>query len=131
MSAVEMEAGREMDAVIAERVIGLPAVAWNAATPCPECGECMRYCGERSWCSPCSEWRYSAYREYSADFSAAWDVAEFMREHGFDVTVLTFAKGGAACEIARPEWRGSEYHEAEDIALAICRAALAAVEAKP
>jgi len=79
---VEMEAGRELDALVAEKVMGLSA-PWDENTPCPYCGEIMRYCGQRSWCTSCSEWRYGPYKEYSEDISAAWEVVERLDALGY------------------------------------------------
>ena len=105
-----MEAGPEMDALIESRVFDVACEELRA-------GIVVRL------------FTREPIPPYSTDIADAWDVAEYMRGQGFDVTVMTFAKGGAACEIARPKWRGSEYHEADTAPLAICRAALHAVEA--
>ncbi len=74
-----MPAGIEMDTLIATKVMGISVIAFNTAL-CPYCGSEMRYCGIRSWCSACNEWRYSAYKDYSDDMSAAWEVVEKIGE---------------------------------------------------
>ncbi len=87
MSRAEIGAGREMDALIAERVMKIAPRAWDEGTLCPKCGDEMRWCGERSRCTTCVEWRYSPYREYSTDIVAAWRVVEKLGELGFDVVI--------------------------------------------
>lgn len=68
-----MEEGIELDTLVAEKVMGL-SVPWDENTPCSYCGSTIRYCGSRSWCSDCHEWRCSPYKEYSTDIAAAWEV---------------------------------------------------------
>jgi hypothetical protein len=68
-----MEAGRELDALVADEIFGL-SIEWNEDTPCPYCDCAMRYCGDRARCSVCEEWRYGPYKEYSEDIAAAWEV---------------------------------------------------------
>ena len=70
---LNMPAGKEMDALIATEIMGRETVELQDAF-CPYCGEEMRFCGTRSWCSQCKEWRYSPYMEYSTDIAAAWEV---------------------------------------------------------
>ena len=122
-----MEAGPEMDALVAVRVLRLAAVEWGEATPCPECGGEMRYCGARSRCYNCSEWRYSAYREYSTEIAAAWEVVGAMAARGVVATLTT-------ADVTRPgvwlAWfisadRRQWFGEGATAPLAICRAALA------
>jgi len=67
--------GTELDALVAEKVMGLD-VEWNTETPCPYCDSEMRYCGDRSRCTQCGEWRYGPYKEYSTNMAAAWEVVE-------------------------------------------------------
>jgi hypothetical protein len=100
MSTTEMQAGREMDALVAEKVMGA---------------------------------RYSVPR-YSADIAAAWEVVERMREHPdprfrtlrmvaypYNRTYATFDAEN------EDEWTEANGENATP--LAICRAALAALEA--
>lgn len=94
-----MKPGRELDALVAEKVMGLPVIAFEGA-PCPDCGGEMRYCGARSWChSACHEWKYSPYRAYSTDIAAAWEVVAYMENHLRGVLTL-----GSPCD-DNPKWR--------------------------
>ena len=78
---------RELDALTATTIFALQPAELADDPPCPECGGEMRYCGGRSWCSPCGEWRYGPCREYSDDILAAWSVVERMREGGAAMTM--------------------------------------------
>ena len=131
---VEMEAGRELDALVAEKVMGLSA-PWDENTPCPYCGEIMRYCGQRSWCTSCSEWRYGPYKEYSEDISAAWEVVEKLRK-SYRVRIHEFGSGWqASLEIKDGRLRypieisheGDESANSDTAPHAFCLAALKAV----
>lgn len=116
---LNMPAGREMDALIAENVMGIESVAFNDETKCPECESTMRFCGSRSWCSSCHEWIYSPYKEYSTDISAAWEVVEKLG--------IIFQE---TCIDNDKDWRcyfDNACASAETAPLAICRAALLAV----
>ncbi len=137
MSRAEIGAGREMDALIAERVMKIAPRAWDEGTRCPECGDKMRWCGERSRCTTCSEWRYGPYREYSTEIAAAWEVVEQMQQRGYvfsvwcrndEQTALYHGRWGADFERETP-FSFPVKASAETPAEAICRAALAAVEA--
>jgi hypothetical protein len=122
------EPGPEMDALVAVRVLGLAPVAWGEATPCPECGGEMRYCGARSRCCNCSEWRYSAYREYSTEIVAAWQVVEALAARDFVATITSadVIRPGAwlvwFIDASRQQWFG----EGPTAPIAISRAALRA-----
>ena len=110
-----MEANPEMDALVAERVMGLPSIALKDAG-CPYCDDVMRFCGERSWCSSCHEWRYSPYQEYSDDIAAAWEVVE-------KYTDVEFEKAGGNYRV----WLiDLGIASATTFPLAVCRAALLA-----
>lgn len=119
-----MEAGRELDALVAEKVMGLIVPEWGEETPCPYCGSEMRYCGTRSRCSTCQEWRHSRYKEYSTDIAAAWEVVEQFAGKAYI---------GMARSTHFQDWKvviSDRYRtyevEAETIPLAICLAALRA-----
>ncbi len=127
-----MEAGREMDALVAEKVMGLVLLVL-AEAPCPYCGDEMRWCGERSRCTTCGEWRYGPAKEYSDDIATAWEVVEKVG----GATLMTpgaFTDEGLGpmddyyCLFAAVGGSG-----ASDVSLphAICLAALAAVGALP
>lgn len=113
-----MPAGREMDEMIWIGVFGRAVVALGDA-PCPYCGSEMRFCGKRSWCSECREWRFSSVKEYSTDISAAWEVAEkLQKKRPF---VLCSSMGGYMCNFDL-----EALAHAPTAPLAICRAALLA-----
>lgn len=69
-----MQAGCELDELIAEKVMGLPRAELGGA--CPKCGGGTRIGTGRAWCSNCTEWIYSPYPEYSTDIAAAWSVVQ-------------------------------------------------------
>lgn len=76
---LNMPAGRELDALIAERVFGLEKISLEEAS-CPYCHFEMRFCGERSRCTNCNEWRYSPYKEYSSEIEQAFGVVDFLKD---------------------------------------------------
>lgn len=121
--------GRKLDAAVATEVMGLPALKLKDA-PCPYCGSDMRFCGERSWCSPCHEWRHSPYKEYSEEIEAAWAAAErIMGATGF--TVLQIPGMAEAEIVILANMEGTQKYgqyraNAETAALALCRVALMA-----
>ena len=110
MNIDEMPAGREMDALVAEKVFGVPH---------EDCFDV--YGGKR--CVKDDE--YGGPQCYSTDIAAAWEVVEKIREdyeprielwdEGWEVTILTGTD------------RGSASGRALTAPLAICRAALKAV----
>jgi hypothetical protein len=126
-------AGRIIDALVAELVMGIEPIAWDENTQdyyCPYCKDRMRYCGARSRCSTCNEWRYSPYKEYSSDIAEAWQVVEKMRsDHWWfrlqDYQGLHMRPEGYECLFERSGTGGVIEH-AETAQLAICKAALLA-----
>lgn len=134
MNIDEMTAGPELDARIAVAVLGLPVVDLKDAN-CPYCGDEMRFCGERSWCSSCGEWRHSPYKEYSDDIAAAMTVFLKMAEMycpqdpDASVTIIENIDGW----LAGWTWHESVYTcgVGETIPLAICRFAYKAMEPVP
>lgn len=75
-----MKPGRELDALVAEKVMGVvPPVDFRV---CPICDEVIGRGAEnpppyfRLWCGRCGEWKYSPVSEYSTDISAAWEILE-------------------------------------------------------
>jgi hypothetical protein len=127
---MKLEAGRELDTLVAEKVMGLTADKEH----CPYCGAEMWIGALRSRCSSCSEWRYGWYKNYSDDISAAWEVIEKLETHP-DQILFSLVRKGAEMHLLKwcAEFRkclGSQkyyYAEAKTAPLAICRAALLAV----
>ena len=126
--------GSELDALVASKVMGLALPPLEIAA-CPYCGDEMRFCGERSRCTTCSEWRYGPAKEYSTDIDAAWEVLEKLRSDGFDVEVSAtevedkHTPGWTVeCDHDRSPYRTYAKHpnawKVETAPLAICRAAL-------
>ena len=127
-----MPAGREMDALVAEKVMGLPGMVLGADTRCPITGGEMRMGVSRAWCFDCHEWHHSPYKEYSIDISAAWEVVEKMRANGCGFSTSDyggFRKGWSVTFYNRHGDAPATY-EAETLPIAICRAALKAVEGR-
>lgn len=93
----ELKAGRELDALIAEKVMGEPPMlSWQVLSPDEKSSclggtkdECERWLAEHARNFPYSvyagyhvgAWR--RYARYSTDISAAWRVVEKMHEQGF------------------------------------------------
>lgn len=136
MNASELQAGRELDALIAEKVMGLRRE--------------VRLCGSTESATIYSQnpwWQdgrqtlldvhhHGGPRPYSTDIAAAWEVVEAMRaglkaddghaEPGYDFE-LTFEDGVWECWF--PHWAFDAGHAHADTApLAIVRAALTALE---
>lgn len=120
----------EIDALIAQKIVGLPIFDLETAK-CPYCQDEMRFCGSRSWCSTCSEWRYQPYKQYSDEIEAAWEVMEWLHRNAVEVSVgivnddniwdcnIWFFKGKNNSSAIRGY--------GESAPLAICRAALLAI----
>jgi hypothetical protein len=125
----KLDAGPELDALVAEKVMG-----WTkepSANPFP---------GPKSlpwnWVAPHSTWGPgtpgkcypTSVPKYSTDIAAAWEVVEKLRDQFEGVVVDGIKLPGA------PAWQcivmnESEKGEAQTAPLAICRAALKAVGA--
>jgi hypothetical protein len=167
MEATELQAGREIDALVAERVMGTPVVARD--WPCHWDGgfftaDGMRRIGgategefgpvilaesgtwpPEQWIGDDGEDWEMAWVEpvphYSTDITAAWDVVGRMRALGFAMTMHTPGSepwsDGATCFVEFTLSAGGltipnetdARSRADTASLAICRAALAAVEA--
>ena len=120
-------AGPTLDWHIAHFVMGLPNKELTSFDcPCAYCGSQMRYCGARSWCSDCHEWRYTAYKNYSDEIESAQDVID----KAYSMSLDKYSDG--------EEWRcylvfsvNGKNADGNGIAktapLAICRAALVAM----
>lgn len=122
MNIDEMQAGREMDALIAEKIFGLK-VEWE-----------IEYLGEQI---PSSKQLADKYDEngilplYSTDIAAAWEVVEGVREK-FNLLMnvhpysLVAANGGYRVSVNDLHIE-LDYTTADTAPLAICRAALKAL----
>ena len=116
----EHEAGRELDALVAERVMGWTRVVRARET---------------LWQSPkAGTWPIVASRlpHYSTDIAAAWQVVERMRADGWVCEVFgsdTANAEGYSVTLWRPDTSGSSVTQNATAPLAICRAALAAIDA--
>jgi len=119
-----MSAGGKMDALIAINVIGLNEILLDNAL-CPYCGMEMWHGKDRSRCSNCNEWRYSPYKEYSEDISAAWEVVEKVEWMSITKT-QTGSPNFLMGLLYFVEVNGYVIY-AETAPLAICRSALLAI----
>lgn len=135
-TASDLPAGRELDALVAEKVMGwtfqtfpegaCPEVRhWHRTSPIPE---------ERS-----PEWAASfigACPPFSTDIAAAWTVVEKLRSLGFGVVIdnLPSTSGrdvGWTVAVVGISTQDAFAGTAHTAPLAICRAALSAVKANP
>ncbi len=132
-----MNAGRELDALIAEKVMGLCVHEWEYTTLDEFMDDWMAKCdkcnietsgGSREMC-PAS----GHTQPYSTDIAAAWTVVEKLR-CAWDFSLQVFAEEGGtgACFTVMGEtFRSDGSHmfsaEADTAPLAICLAALKAV----
>lgn len=134
----EMQAGREMDALVGTLVFGLPNIQLKDAQ-CPYCGSKMRWCGTRANC-PEHSWIYSPYKEYSTSIEHAWAVVEKMQKElmwSFSITgVMPLSSVMCGVHVAfvkcvyPPNDRNLEdtfCARGENAPLAICRASLLAI----
>lgn len=118
------DASRELDALIAEKVMD-----WTWRTY-------WRPEEARALFPPPCEGSYAmgdAYPEYSTDIAAAWLVVEKLESGGYCVHVENFPPSTPAAYRWRAHVETAElsigYGDADSAPLAICRAALAAMEA--
>lgn len=129
MSETTTEAGRELDALIAERVMGY-SVKWLPTALAPEGAPHYANSEEGSGWLVC--------RLYTLDMSATWRVVEEMGKRGFHARIQTpfipgdefhagFTPHGSSGWNGRPDFAAS----ADSAPLAICRAALLAVGGPP
>jgi hypothetical protein len=114
----ELSAGRELDALVAEKVMGYPGAAVGG------------------WSNP-----HVTPLPYSTDIDAAWSVVEHMARDGFAFSLWRSDGNGSRslagfnCPLGPCEkhgnpydnWHGSRDIRADTVPLAICRAALEAV----
>jgi hypothetical protein len=113
----ELKAGRELDALVAEKVMGVGVEWWN--------GEPLYVVTQDGHISS------HHLAEYSTDIAAAWEVAEKLRADGLEISVHNswpYNDGRRwCCDImAHGKWDNAK---AETAPLAICLAALKAIVA--
>ncbi len=132
----KLEAGLELDALVAAKVMGAAARRHNwveagypgsldSWTACEYCGKKITQAIEKDSCPP----------PYSTDIAAAWEVVELFQKRG-TINLRFFQGGGPEVawkvrirpDILRDGDPGVE-EAAETAPLAICRAALKAVGA--
>ena len=112
-----LSAGREMDALVAEKVMGWSPLnrtehhlSWNV----PE--------GIRTW----EETSYGSFKP-STSIAAAWEVVEKLRKEEIPIEITSGFFGPYSCRIASNHgWLAMV--QADTAPLAICRAALKACE---
>lgn len=125
---LKMEAGREMDELIAIGIMGLPRRSeLENDSPCPDCGTPLYKRASRAArakCDSCNDWKYSPYKEYSTDISAAWEVFEELVKK-WDIVEVWYERN------TDPKWwcefiSGGDGNNAfaDTAPLAICRVAL-------
>lgn len=114
-----MPAGRELDAIVASRVMGWASADVDTAMLCAS-----------GSIAACSEMTTGHVPDYSTDIAAAWLVVERIHEHGHAITVERWlgnpelGKWSAAFTLENGHDTGQCV--AESAPLAICRAALVA-----
>lgn len=119
MNASEMQAGRELDALLAERLMG-----WTRDD-------------RGAWVPPGFKPLQVGYYTqkpgaYSTSIAAAWEVVEKMAEDWFvDLTLKHHADGRESWCVSFDNGARANYGEAPRAPLAIVRAALAALEVDP
>lgn len=103
VEAIEsMPAGREMDRLVAETVMGQ---VWDGGNPI------KNYDGRWPWPPP-----------YSTDIAAAWEVAEWLRKWYGQFSLVAGLQWHCMHEEMKPDWGSGE-----TMPLAVCRAALLTV----
>lgn len=119
----ELKAGRELDALIAEKVFGLVKCRGRHDE---------QHDGDYCYAQPDSPMRGGELRSYSSDIADAWLVVEKLRRRGFGFSVGDILNT-AWFEVTfdNPVTELSYIVGATTISEAICRAALAAVASSP
>ena len=134
MDVDSVPAGARLDALVATKIMGLPHAVFDEKTSCPNTGEEMRFCGQRSWCSVCGEWHHSPYKEYSEGLEAGWDVFLNMMSRSYSARQRFFHELRKLT--ARPDGSFVEWPDVLDVLKdrfpeAVCRAALKAMDDEP
>jgi G:T-mismatch repair DNA endonuclease (very short patch repair protein) len=125
-----LQAGRELDALVAEKVMGYK---WDGVRD--DLGETrILYVPGTNWCAvDCTDAEPPRYTDilpkFSTDIAAAWAVVEAMERRGWNVTVQRTWEG-YRCEMDDMRATHAAVVDPRDGhgPLAICRAALAALE---
>jgi hypothetical protein len=143
MKTTEIQAGRETDALVAERVMGWAWQTKDGSTrwlaPPAQCGDFGHErpaSGDEAlegawWLEAKPSDLHWIVPHYSTDIAAAWQVVESVVERGYMVTVVQEDDAAVRVYLDHP----SQVEDLDEIGvaptapLAICRAALAAVEA--
>ena len=117
------KAGRELDALIAEKVTGV--------VPCDEWSRFNSYSESRDEPHEDHDCRSTSFwpPHYSTNIAAAWEVVEKLRVEGLRLRLVEYTDGFyavfGAMAIDTAPWQASQVETAQ---LAICLAALKAVE---
>lgn len=140
MTDKDYEAGRELDALVAERVMGLKCrfergveAAWQDHKPVawsPNDYIVLSQSGSPEPCFyiPSRMHSYLIVPRYSTDIAAAWEVVEKMWSSKYEAFVRTFRGQWSASFADNGNIIGQV--DAETAPLAICRAVLKAVDAQ-
>lgn len=123
-----MKPGRELDALIAEKVMGLTVERWEhfCAVSASGPGSVRIYDGEK--CIHAFSTGSQPIKPYSTSIEAAWDVVEWMRYNSGHGYLLSLSRNGNdtwLAEFAEPTHSAT----GETATHAVCLAALKAVGA--
>lgn len=120
--------GRELDAAVAERVMGLE-VRWFWPGEERKNQHPVTPTGRKSYDGKGTEWDH--IKHYSTDIAAAMRVIEKMRERGYGWTIVTHRDGWFVRCFELPDeglrWRHNS-HVNKSLAHTICETALAALD---
>lgn len=132
-------AGHELDALVGEKVMGLTRSVVERLARKAFLSNVQQYIGrgcvgDETWeddALPEKQkfWRQIQIPQYSTDIAAAWKVVEHLTDAEYGVVLSNVRAADTwTCEIDRSEWAGSEVEDGATAPLAICLAALKAVE---
>lgn len=131
MSMTELQAGRALDALVAEKILG--RTDW-------EHGEIGETSGGNPYCVRCNElgnWGDKIFTNdrccprYSKDIAAAWLVIEKLEQDGFQISLNNFTPYWHVVMTKNMGVDGFGCGQADTAPLAICLAALKAVGYQP
>ena len=124
----KLEAGRETDALVAEKVMGWRKVSSQIITETMRGSlPWTRWWGEKQ--NAAGRWRIVDLPKYSASISAAWEVVEKLKAEGMTVDIQSRTPGWTVV-VDELHDLGVEVR-APTAPLAICFAALKAVTGEP